>query len=587
MTQLATKPSPPTWEAVALLSELTPDEGKIVHVQGKTLALFLHQDRVHAVDNRCPHMGFPLHKGSVKDGILTCHWHHARFDLTCGGTFDLWADDVKGYPVEVRGEGDSAQIWLNADPPQGDQIAYYRKRLDAGLRYNLRLVIAKSVIGLLNAGGTPQEALRVGANFGTLYARNGWGAGLTILTAMANILPFLSPEDCPRALYHGLTFVARECAGQAPRFPIEPLETQSTNPETLKRWFREFVERRDGEGAERTLITAIEANLTQAEIAEMLFAACTDHLYRDVGHPLDFTNKAFELLDHIGWESAGIVLTSLLPRIVGSSRMEESSSWRHPIDIAELLWNAYAVLPEILEHGQASVVKWDEDAELTEQILKGEPADTISAMLEALRKGASPHTLAQTVSYAAGRRIAHFHITNEFGDWDTVMHTFTYANAVQQGLRRVLSLDLLRGVFDAAMSIYLDRFLNMPATALPKPKARPITLPSDLLDLLNGQQQVNESAQLVADVQAQAESRSELLAAMGQCLLREDTDFHTFQCLEAAFRQYTLLQGTPKADHALISGVRYVSAHAPTPRSMGQTYAIANRLQRGDALYEE
>ena len=30
-------------------------------------------EAVYAVDNRCPHMGFPLHKGSVADGILTCH----------------------------------------------------------------------------------------------------------------------------------------------------------------------------------------------------------------------------------------------------------------------------------------------------------------------------------------------------------------------------------------------------------------------------------------------------------------------------------------------------------------------------------
>ena len=40
-------------------------------------------------------MGFPLHRGTVKDGILTCHWHHARFDLIGGGTFDQWAGDVQ------------------------------------------------------------------------------------------------------------------------------------------------------------------------------------------------------------------------------------------------------------------------------------------------------------------------------------------------------------------------------------------------------------------------------------------------------------------------------------------------------------
>ena len=46
---------------------------------GHAIAVFHHEGQVYAVDNRCPHMGFPLDRGSVSDGILTCHWHHARF----------------------------------------------------------------------------------------------------------------------------------------------------------------------------------------------------------------------------------------------------------------------------------------------------------------------------------------------------------------------------------------------------------------------------------------------------------------------------------------------------------------------------
>src|SRR4051812_42697479 len=64
--------------------------------------------RLFALDNRCPHMGFPLDRGSVSDGILTCHWHHARFDVASGCTFDLWADDVPTCPVEVR----DGEVWI-------------------------------------------------------------------------------------------------------------------------------------------------------------------------------------------------------------------------------------------------------------------------------------------------------------------------------------------------------------------------------------------------------------------------------------------------------------------------------------------
>ena len=40
-----------------------------VHPNGKTLALFLYGDRVYALDNRCPHMGFPAGQG------LGRRWH--------------------------------------------------------------------------------------------------------------------------------------------------------------------------------------------------------------------------------------------------------------------------------------------------------------------------------------------------------------------------------------------------------------------------------------------------------------------------------------------------------------------------------
>ena len=65
------------------LEQLKPGGGALWSPAAGTPSLFFHHDgEVHAVDNRCPHMGLPLDRGSVKDDILTCHWHHARFDLS-------------------------------------------------------------------------------------------------------------------------------------------------------------------------------------------------------------------------------------------------------------------------------------------------------------------------------------------------------------------------------------------------------------------------------------------------------------------------------------------------------------------------
>lgn len=94
------------------------------------IAVFYHEDRVFALDNRCPHLGFPLHQGSLCDGILTCHWHHARFDVCSGGTLDPWADDIPTYEVTV----DDGEVWVHPASKTQADIQRYKDRLRRGRR---------------------------------------------------------------------------------------------------------------------------------------------------------------------------------------------------------------------------------------------------------------------------------------------------------------------------------------------------------------------------------------------------------------------------------------------------------------------
>ena len=552
---------------------------------GHAIAVFHHDGQVYAVDNRCPHMGFPLDRGSVSDGILTCHWHHARFDLSSGGTFNPFADDVRSFPVSVV----DGEVWIDPEPPARDDGQHWRRRLEEGLEHNIRLVIAKSVLGLQASGADYREALGIGTRFGATYSANGWGAAMSILTCTANILPRLHEEDRPRALYQGLLHVSRECAGKAPRFQVEPLPTGETRPEVFKRWFRNFIDVRDDEGAERCLVTAIELGISRDDIADMIFAAATDHIYLDAGHVVDFANKAFELLDHLGWEMACQVLPSLVHGMARARRSQELSQWRQPIDLASIVWQARAELPQLLEQGRDSSRSWDGSSELAERILGDEPGEVIRAIREAIAGGATPEQVGAAVAHGAFLRMARFHLSNEFRDWDTVHNTLTAANALHQALRRSPTPELLRGAFDVAMSIYLDRFLNMPPQRIPD--AVPSQSPGreqlgHLLDLVDVRQQVEESAQAVSGYLASGEEPEALLATLGRMMLREDADFHSFQIVDAAFRQFESRRGTESGRHVLIGLSRFLAAHSPTPRAEGQTYQIALRLQRGEELFQ-
>jgi nitrite reductase/ring-hydroxylating ferredoxin subunit len=560
----------------------------VVQVEGKVVVLIAHGDNYYALDNRCPHMGFPLDKGTVKEGILTCHWHHARFDLESGGTFDQWADDVRAFPVEIR----DGEVWVDLTR-RDDQSRHQRERLQVGLERDLPLVMGKAVLFLLGEGGDPVEPFRSGLLFGTRYRRGGWRMGLTMHTCLMNMVPFLEEADRPRALYHGLSAVAGESFGQAPRFPVRPLPTDTADIPTLKRWFRQFIEVRDSEGAERCVISAIRAGADHRQMADMLFASVTDHRYIDIGHPADFTNKAFEALDIAGWDGAEGVLTSLVRGYAQAGRMEESNAWRNPIDLIAILEDSFDKLPAAVEKGRRARLdnrSWAGGDTLLPVLHGDDPGAIVAGLLAALEGGAIGVELASTVSYAAALRIARFHTSNEFPDWDTALHTFTFANAIEQGLRRAPSPELLRGVFDAAMSVYLDRFLNIPAARLPQKNEHdqdPAELLRQLPGLLDRQQQVNQAGDLAAHYLYNGGQPEALMAVLGHLLLREDRDFHTIQTMESAFKQVHWLRGSEAGVHVLVAATRYLAAHAPTVRAQGQTYEIAQRLHRGDRLFED
>ena len=196
--------------------------------------------------------------------------------------------------------------------------------------------------------------------------------------------------------------------------------------------------------------------------------------------------------------------------------------------------------------------------------------------------------------YAAALRVARFHTSNEFGDWISVLHTFTYCNALDHLLRRTSTPELARGLLAGAMAVYLDRFLNMPSQRLPDDhSARNEPADADalidrLLDLTNRQHEVEAAASVVYRYLSLGYDDRRIIQTLGYVLLREDADFHTYQMFEAGIRQYHLLKaGRPEAArHVLVAVARYLAAHSPTDRAMNQTYTIAARLYRGDELYK-
>jgi nitrite reductase/ring-hydroxylating ferredoxin subunit len=583
---------------VATLEELK-SAGMVV-VRGTRCPLLVVYDdgKVFALDNRCPHLGFPLHRGSVEDGILTCHWHHARFDLASGCTFDLWADDVPTAPIEIRDD----VVWICPHTRYTDGDAHWRNRLREGLEQNIGLVLAKAVLGLIGEGVDYRALVRDAVLFGARN-RDGWGIGLTILTALAKLIPSLPKEETYLALYKGISRVARDCDGASPRRDRQPLAPRQFQPmPVLERWFRHWTRVRHRDAAERTLLTAIASGASSSELAVLMLIAVTDRYFADGGHALDFTNKAFESLDVIGWEHASAILPSVVDQIVSARGSEESNAWRQPIDLVPLCEAAFAELPELLSDGKAERGNWRGHEVLARLLLGDDPAAIVAALKSAIRDGATATDLSRATTYAAALRVALFSTSNEHADWDTALHCFTYCNAVHQLLARITAErpmelerpELLRGVFHGAMQAYLIRFLNVPPARLPGESDDELDdLPRDSGELrdaflitLDRQGEVKRAGRLVARHLILGHPAEPLITTLARAVLREDSEFHTYQMLEAGVQQYRQWGESTAGRHILIALARYIAAHSPTERAQLQTAMVARRLSLGEAVHE-
>jgi nitrite reductase/ring-hydroxylating ferredoxin subunit len=581
------------WVHAGNLEDLKARGMKVVQGPGGPLLVICEGSRCFAVDNRCPHLGFPLHRGSVADGILTCHWHHARFDVASGGGFDLWADDLPTAEVQVRG----GEVWVAAELRYADGEAHWKNRLRAGLEHNLALVIAKAILGLRMQGVAASELVREAALFGAGHREN-WGTGLTVLAALANLIPKLPDDATYLALYKGIRNVAADCEGQPARHARQPLDKPLPS-QTIGRWLRHWTAVRHADAAERTLLTAIHGGSAAAELAEIMLVAATDRVFADGGHCLDFINKAFELVEHIGWQHAPAILPTTTGLLTSARGAEESNAWRHPIDLIALCADAAKQAPAAIAAGVDRRGTWKGTPALVDTLLGDKAHDAMHALIAAVREGAALSELGAALAYAAALRIARFGSANEHSDWESAHHAFTYANALHRMLirleagGRVPTADTLRGLFHGAMSLYLLRFLNVPLAKLPGEAGdRLDDLPEDgkvlceqFLDSLDRHGAIDAAPRYVARYLAKRYDTERLLATLAHAVLREDAGFHAYQMLEAATGQFRHRGNGPEGRRILVAAARYLAAHSPTERGELQTATVARKLARGERLH--
>ncbi len=96
------------WMPVLDDSELPVGTHKVVELEELDILLIRTADRLHAINNACPHLHLPLNDSEVgDDGSIICRWHESCFDLETG-EIRQWAGALAadGTPVGQEHLGD-------------------------------------------------------------------------------------------------------------------------------------------------------------------------------------------------------------------------------------------------------------------------------------------------------------------------------------------------------------------------------------------------------------------------------------------------------------------------------------------------
>ncbi len=96
---------------VAKSDEIAPDQGKLVEIEGKRIALFNVEGSFYAIDDTCTHRGGPLSEGVLNGQEVTCPWHGAVFNVTTAEVLHPPAPSgVARYNVRVAGADIEVEI---------------------------------------------------------------------------------------------------------------------------------------------------------------------------------------------------------------------------------------------------------------------------------------------------------------------------------------------------------------------------------------------------------------------------------------------------------------------------------------------
>jgi nitrite reductase/ring-hydroxylating ferredoxin subunit len=574
---------------VARLSEVVEGKPKAVRVKGHSIALFNVDGRIYATDNQCPHMGYPLTRGAIRSGVLTCDWHGWSFDLEGGGCFVGGCDDLATFPVDVRDD----EIWLNVNKVESSRRENRLRLLQEGLLTEDSWTLSKA-IALLLADGLPEKDVielfvkHMGRNIAT---RRGPEGGRHVAHLISGIKVARRYESDDRLI--PLMMAANGAAGPAgDRPPVDPLPPP-VSWEKIENWVRAFSRERFADGIEKCLVTARHLGRDDDRILPLLYECAVEpHFFGSIDNLLFLANLA-ELVEELGWDQSSELACNLSAKLLGRGRPAperfhlEAMKMYEPIEAAMTDDRHLVATP-------ASDATYAEDAFVL-ALGSGSLPSIFQGLTDVLAAGVDTDRIITTLVLVAADRMARTAVNANPG-WGALTGELNLAASLRAARRFAGPLIARKALFHAGYRHFDDRWLNIPTRPLPAGAGDNRNNPLDVKDEAAGIAVIQDSIESVRidEVGNQVRqylsagfSGDRLLHATGNTILKDDTGNFILSTLRTIFEEWEhpLVAAHPARNQLLIGLVRYAT---DVRRRKGSKSAAltAQRFARGQTAVD-
>jgi len=456
------------WTPLFPLSELPAGQMRARH---GVLVVHHPDGALSAMENACPHQGYPLSTGYLQGCLVTCTWHNFKFDARTGACV-MGDEAVRLHPLRLV----DGVVEVQRDRSVDVEAAW------EGLRQALRRVqmsrAAREAARLLQGGVSATRLLGWACAWDCDHAE--YTPSHTCALA-AELLPWLErPPAGVDPEVHRLQMISEvlELAARAslglPR-RARPEAEAPGEPGAAAAELRRRVEAEDAAGAEALVRGMVAAGWERAALERAFYPCLGDHLL-DFGHALIYFPRMLALVEHCGPELADPLLGGLIFGMVNGTREDTLppwSGWRRRY----AAWTASRGL-ERAAAGRARSGGGPVDEALVELLVSGEAEQAFNALAEALERGPWEPALDALV-LAGATALLRFDAKIDADPgleegWLDITHRYTAAVATREAVMRWSAPEAARLVLMMGGFLGLARGLagHPPEPAAPPPTAQ-------------------------------------------------------------------------------------------------------------------